>query len=152
MTDFLLFLGRLHVLTLHLPIGIVIVAVVVDFLARRERYKALAQAAPFLWGAAALSAVVTVALGYLHFAEGSFAGPSGSAHRLFGTTTAAVMLLGWWLATRRTATWLRPVVGVLALALVSVTGHFGGNLTHGPTFMLEYAPAFLRPLLGAETK
>ncbi len=152
MTDFLLFLGRFHVLALHLPIGIVIVAVVLDFAARRERYRALAQASPFLWGAAALSAVLTVALGYLHFAEGGFAGPSGNAHRLFGTTTAAVMLLGWWLATRPAATWLKPAVGVLALILVSVTGHYGGNLTHGSTFILEYAPGFLRSLLGAETK
>ena len=152
MTDFLFFLGRFHVLALHLPIGIVIVAVVLDFAARRERYKALAQAAPFLWGAAAVSAAVTVALGYLHFAEGGFAGPSGSAHRLLGTTTAVVMLLGWWLATRPTANWLRSVVGALALVLVSVTGHYGGNLTHGSTFMLEYAPGFLRSLLGVETK
>src|SRR6185503_10437787 len=105
MTDFLFFLGRFHVLALHLPIGIVIVAVAVDFLARRERYRALGQAAPFLWGAAALSAVLTVALGYLNFAEGSFAGPSGSAHRLFGTTTGVVMLLGWWLAARGTRSW-----------------------------------------------
>ncbi len=149
--DFLFFLGRFHVLALHLPIGIVIVAVVLDFVARRERYKALAQASPFLWGAAALSAVLTVALGYLHFAEGGFAGPSGNAHRLLGTTTAAVMLLGWWIATRPTATWLKPVIGVLALALVTVTGHYGGNLTPGSTFMLEYAPGFLRSLLGAET-
>jgi uncharacterized membrane protein/mono/diheme cytochrome c family protein len=152
MTDFLFFLGRFHVLALHLPIGIVIVAVVLDFAARRKRYRALTQASPFLWGAAALSAVLTVALGYLHFAEGGFAGPSGNAHRLFGTTTAVVMLLGWWLATRPAATWLKLAVGVLALALVSVTGHYGGNLTHGSTFILEYAPGFVRSLLGAETK
>jgi uncharacterized membrane protein/mono/diheme cytochrome c family protein len=152
MTDFLFFLGRFHVLALHLPIGIVLAAVVLDFAARRERYKALAQAAPFLWGAAAMSAVLTVALGYLHFAEGGFAGPSGSAHRLFGTTTAAVIVLGWWLAARPSAPWLKPAVGVLALVLVSVTGHYGGNLTHGSTFLVEYAPGFVRSLLGAETK
>ena len=152
MTDFLLFLGRFHVLALHLPIGIIIVAVVLDFAARRERYRALAQASPFLWGAAALSAVLTVALGYLHFAEGGFAGPSGNAHRLLGTATAVVMLLGWWIATRPAATWLKPAIGVLALVLVTVTGHYGGNLTHGSTFMLEYAPGFLRSLLGAERR
>jgi uncharacterized membrane protein len=150
MSDFLLFLGRFHVLALHLPIGIVIVAVVLDFAARSERYRALAQASPFLWGAAAVSAVLTVALGYLHFAEGSFAGPSGSAHRLFGTVTMLVMLLGWWLAARAPRTWLQPAVGVVALVLVSITGHYGGNLTHGPTFLLEHAPGFLRSLLGAE--
>ena len=152
MTDFLFFLGRFHVLALHLPIGIVIAAVAVDFTARRERYRALAQASPFLWGAAALSAVLTVALGYLHFAEGGFAGPSGNAHRLAGTTTAVVMLLGWWMATRSTPTWLQPAIGVLALVLVSVTGHYGGNLTHGPTFLVDYAPGVVRSWLGAEEK
>src|SRR5512143_2672129 len=152
MTDLLFFLGRFHVLALHLPIGIVVVAVVLDFAARRERYRALAQAATFLSGAAALSAVLTVALGYLHFAEGGFAGPSGNAHRLLGTTTAAVMLVGWWFATRPTDAWLKPAIGVLALALVTVTGHYGGNLTHGPTFLIEYAPGFLHTLLGSETK
>ncbi len=151
MHDFLLFLGRFHVLALHLPIGIVIVAVALDFTARRARYRALARAAPLLWGAAALSALLTVALGYLHFAEGEFAVPSGYAHRLFGTLTALVMVLGWWLAARGPAgsTWLRLGTGVVALVLVTITGHYGGNLTHGKTFLIEYAPAPLRGLLGA---
>ena len=81
MTDFVFFLGRFHVLVLHLPIGIVIVAVVLDFVARRERYRALAQVSPFLWGAAALSAVLTVALGYMHFAEGGYDGHLRLMHR-----------------------------------------------------------------------
>ena len=33
--------------------------------------------------------------------------------------------------------------------LVSLTGHYGGNLTHGTTFLSEYAPSFLRGLIGA---
>ena len=50
MQEFGFFLGRFHVLALHLPIGIVIAAVVLDWLARRPRYAALANAAPLLWG------------------------------------------------------------------------------------------------------
>jgi mono/diheme cytochrome c family protein len=99
-----------------------------------------------------VSAVLTVVLGYLHFAEGGFAGPSGNAHRLLGTATAGVMLLGWWLATRPVGAAPRLGIGVLALVLVSLTGHYGGNLTHGPTFLIEYAPGPLRSLFGAETK
>jgi uncharacterized membrane protein len=76
------FLGRFHVLLLHLPIGIVIAAVVLDWLARRPRYAPLASAAPLLWTLAAISAVLTAILGYLHFSEGSFPGPSAEAHRL----------------------------------------------------------------------
>jgi uncharacterized membrane protein len=144
------FLGRFHVLALHLPIGIVIAAVVLDWVARRPRYAALAGAAPLLWALAAISAVLTAALGYLHFGEGSFTGPSAEAHRLWGTITAVAAVEGWWLARGgERAGAVRLTAGVALLALVSLTGHYGGNLTHGTTFLGEYAPSFLRGLIGA---
>jgi uncharacterized membrane protein len=152
MQDFVFFVGRFHVLALHLPIGILIAAVVLDWLARRPRYAALAQASPFLWGAAALSALFTAVLGYLHFAEGAFTGPSAEAHRFWGTVTAVGALGGWWLAARggRSAPNVARLAGGIAmLVVVSITGHYGGNLTHGTTFLHEYAPSFLRELIGA---
>ena len=44
---------------------------------------------------------------------------------------------------------VRLATGIAMLALVSLTGHYGGNLTHGTTFLGEYAPPFLRSLIGA---
>ena len=155
MQDFVFFVGRFHVLALHLPIGIVIAAVVLDWVARRPRYAALAQASPFLWGVAAISAVFTAALGYMHFAEGGFTGASAEAHRFWGTLTAVAALGSWWLAARGRSTaagTMRLADGIVMLALVSITGHYGGNLTHGTTFLEEYAPKFLRSLLGAEAR
>jgi uncharacterized membrane protein/mono/diheme cytochrome c family protein len=153
MQDFLFFVGRFHVLVLHLPIGIVIVAVVLDWLARGGRAPALARVSPFLWGAAAISAVATGVLGYLHFAEGGFTGPSAEAHRLFGTITAIECVGVWWLSRSGPSPGaLRLSAGILTLALVSVTGHYGGNLTHGSTYLIEYAPGFLRSLIGAEER
>jgi uncharacterized membrane protein len=153
MQDFVYFLGRFHVLALHLPIGIICAAVVLDWVARSDRHARLAAVSPFLWGAAALSAVLTVVLGYMHFAEGSFTGPSASAHRVFGTAVAVFAVAVWWLS-RRAALYrkLNIATGIAALALVSVTGHFGGDLTHGSTFLWEYAPAPLRALFGAEAR
>jgi uncharacterized membrane protein/mono/diheme cytochrome c family protein len=150
MQEFGFFLGRFHVLALHLPIGIVIVAVVLDWLARKPRYAPLAGAAPLLWALAAASAVLTAALGYLHFGEGGFTGPSAEAHRLWGTITAVVAVAGWWLSRAPgRAGAARLAVGIAMLALVSITGHYGGNLTHGTTYLQEYAPSFLRGLIGA---
>jgi len=150
MQDFVFFLGRFHVLALHLPIGIVIAAVALDWLARRERHRALARVAPFLWGAAAVSGVLTAVLGYLHFAEGGFTGPSAESHRFYGTVTAVAAVFVWWLARQSAGAvdGLRLAAGLVMLALVSVTGHYGGNLTHGTTFLWEYAPAPLRALIG----
>lgn len=142
------FLGRFHVLVLHLPIGMVIAAVALDWIARRPRHAALAAAAPLLWGAAAVSAVVTALLGLLHFGEGGFTGPPAEAHRLWGIVTAVAAVAAWWLASRNAgrAGTLRLAAGAALLALVGVTGHYGGSLTHGTTYLAGYAPG-----LGAET-
>src|SRR6185503_1162430 len=151
MQDFVFFVGRFHVLVLHLPVGIVIAAVALDWVARRERYAALRPTSSFLWAAAAISAVATAVLGYMHFAEGGFTGASASSHRLFGTITALACVAVWWLASRSrgAAGALRLGAGIVMLVLVTLTGHYGGNLTHGTDYLRQYAPGFLRPLLGA---
>jgi hypothetical protein len=148
--DFIYFLGRFHVLVLHVPISLLLVAALADALSRRPRFRYLHAALPFLWGTAALSAVLTVVLGYMHFAEGGFEGRDGDAHRLFGTSLAAVSLVVWFLAVRARVFYLRlrtPLI-LIVIALVAVTGHFGGNLTHGASYLFgaSAAPPSAQPV------
>src|SRR5262252_4527083 len=152
MQDFIYFLGRFQVLVLHLPIGIILAAVAVDWIARSERFRALSAVSPFLWALAAVSAVATAALGYMHLAEGKFSGDAATAHRFFGTTVAVFTVVIWWLS-RRPELYKRVNIatGVVVLALVTITGHFGGNLTHGSSFLWQYAPGPLHSL-GAITE
>ncbi len=147
MQDFIYFLGRFHVLVLHLPIGIVLAAVALDWIARSERFRALGAVSPFLWALAAVSAVATAALGYMHAAEGGFSADAVAAHRFFGTSVAAFTVVVWWLAQRpELYKRVNVATGVVALALVAITGHFGGNLTHGSSFLWQYAPGPLHSL------
>ena len=71
------FLGRLHVLVLHIPIGIIVAILVLELLARKDKFRHLEAGSAFLWNAAAISAIVTVVFGYMHFAEGGFSGSAG---------------------------------------------------------------------------
>jgi uncharacterized membrane protein len=147
MQDFIYFLGRFHVLVLHLPIGIILAAVALDWIARKARFSGLAAVSPFLWGLAALSAIATAALGYMHFAEGKFSGDSATAHRFFGTCVAVFTVVVWWLSKRpELYKRVNIATGIAALALVAITGHFGGNLTHGSSFLWQYAPGPLHSL------
>jgi uncharacterized membrane protein len=149
--DFIYFLGRFHVLVLHIPIGVIVAILVLEWLARKKKYAHLESAAGFLWGVAAVSAVVTVVLGYMHFAEGGFEGPSGNQHRTFGTLLAVLVCIAAALRLSPFATSYRPVflpAAVLMFFLVSLVGHYGGNLTHGRTYLLEYAPQPLRSIAG----
>jgi len=149
--DFVYFLGRFHVLVLHLPIGMIVALFVLEYLSRKERYRYLEAASPYLWGATAISALVTVLLGYMHFAEGGFTGASGDQHRFFGTVTAVIATGVAFLRMGSFASGYKPLffpASLVLLVLVSITGHYGGNLTHGSTFLVEYAPQPLRSLAG----
>jgi uncharacterized membrane protein len=149
--DFIFFLGRFHVLVLHLPIGIILALFVLEYLSRKERYRYLEAASPYLWSATAISAVVTVVLGFMHFAEGSFTGPSGDQHRFYGTVVAVVAAGVALLRVSSFAPSYKPLffpASLVLLVLVSITGHYGGNLTHGSTYLVEYAPQPLRSLAG----
>ncbi len=153
--DFIYFLGRFHVLVLHLPLGIICVLFVMEWLARKEKYRHLEAALPFLWGATAVTALVTVTLGYMHFAEGDFVGSSAYQHRNFGTALALVATVVAVLRASHYAASYKPVffpASILLLFLAFITGHFGGNLTHGSTFLVEYAPQPLRALAGLQAR
>jgi len=153
--DFVYFLGRFHVLVLHLPIGMIVVLFVLEALSRKDKYRYLDAASPFLWGATAISALVTVLLGFMHFAEGAFTGPSAEQHRLFGTIVAVVATGVALLRVGSFAASYKPLfmpASLVLLLLVAITGHYGGNLTHGSTYLFEYAPQPLRSLIGLEPR
>lgn len=154
MTELTYFFGRFHVLVLHLPIGILLLAVLAEILSRRERYGALRPAVGFVWLAGALSAIVTVALGYMHASEGGFEGVALNVHRAAGTSLAVVATLIWVARTKLDDAYARlwPVGIVLVVGLLFATGHFGGNLTHGETYLVEYAPMPLQRLVGTAAR
>lgn len=149
--DLIYFLGRFHVLALHLPIGIIVVVFALEWLARKDKYQHLQSAAAFLWLAGAASAILTVALGYMHFAEGGFTGASAAQHRTFGTALAIIITVVAALRVSPFASNYQPVffpASILMVLLASITGHYGGNLTHGSTYLVEYAPQPIRSLAG----
>jgi hypothetical protein len=150
MTDFMYFLGRFHVLALHLPIGILLLAVLLEILSRRPRLRALEGSMQMVWLVGAISALATVVLGYMHAAEGGFDGPVVNMHRWSGTLLALFAFLVW--ACRAefprayAKGWMVAVLGTTLLLFA--TGHYGGNLTHGSAYLAQFAPGPLRTWAG----
>ncbi len=181
--QFIWFLGRFHVLILHLPLGILTLAVALEILVRFRPFRFLENAVAPAWIAGAISALATVALGVMHATENSFEDMDAvEAHGWAGVTLASVACLIAILRTRLhpvaiwpawpgpetvarlydavqpafapgaavdrgyNKLWGVPVAAVLFLMFL--TGHLGGNLTHGDTYLLQYAPGPVRVLAG----
>jgi uncharacterized membrane protein len=181
---FIWFLGRFHVLIVHLPLGILTLAVAFEIMVRFKPFKFLESALGPVWIAGALSAVGTVCLGLMHASEASFQDmPAVDAHREAGTLLCVAACVVALLRLRMHPvamwpTWVQPakavrpiyqavqpffargafldrayakiwIVPVLVItALMFVTGHLGGNLTHGESYLVEYAPNPIRVAMG----
>ena len=138
-------LGRLHVMTVHFPIALLIAAVLIEFL--RRRGSAWPDRA-VLWclGLGALSAAAVAGLGWIH-AEAEPLGRTLALtlerHRWAGIATSAVALaaFAFALAAKGRASEGRAqtlrVLLVFAAAGVAVSGHLGAELVWGPGYVLE---------------
>lgn len=151
MEQFIWFLGRFHVLILHLPLGILTLAVAFEILARFRPFKSLESTLSALWVAGALTAIATVVLGFMHASEDSFQDmPAVEAHRWagIGLCVAACLIAVLRTRLRQIEPKLRgPSVAIIVILMI-LTGHLGGNLTHGDAYLIQYAPEPIRALAG----
>lgn len=147
-----LFLGRLHPLIVHLPIGFLLLTVLLEVLGAMRRFAVLREAVPLALFVTALSAIVAVLAGVLLGSSGGYNGSLVGWHERLGITLAAVVSLAaalryvWRAGGVR---WIRHAYTAslgAAVALLLVTGHLGGTLTRGPDYLTEYLPAPLEPI------
>lgn len=131
------FLGKLHPLVVHLPIGLLPLAALFYWLGKRESYAFLNSAIPITLLASFLTAFAAIVFGFLLAKEGGYDGNTLFWHKWLGIGVGVISLAGWWLTRRGTpqnGNTSALVLG-LGLLLITLTGHFGGSLTHGEDYL-----------------
>ncbi|MEK6476345.1 c-type cytochrome domain-containing protein [Catalinimonas sp. 4WD22] len=157
-SDLVLFFGRFHPLILHLPIGFLLIAFVLEILSRFKRFEAYKPAVGFVLFLGAISAVVAAALGLMLAQGGGYGEELLSLHQWLGiaaAVTAIVAFLLNWQASKQASPGLdKAYVSVLSVMVVVLmaAGHYGGSLTHGSDYLTQYMPNPLRAVAGLEPK
>lgn len=128
-------LGRLHILVLHLPIGFLILAFLLELAARRSA-PALRPSVGFalFWGM--VSAVLTAAFGYLLSLDGSYDESLLNWHKWLGFGTAGLSVVLYLLNKKQAVAPLYLPLFIVTMLALAGTGHFGGSITHGSDFLL----------------
>ena len=132
------FLARLHLLLLHLPIGILALGAVLEMIARWRQRPAWRPAIQMLlfWGM--VSALFTAFCGWLLAGRGDYDPVLLTQHKYWGFGVAWLSVAVWWLRNSR---WYFPVLLACVVATVGA-GHVGGSLTHGKGYLLvPFEPA-----------
>ena len=142
MADWITFIGRFHPLWVHLPIGFLVLAVLLKAYGDWRKSDSFREAVSFSLLLGTGSAAIAATLGYLLSQSGGFEGNLLDIHQIGGWVTVLLAGLAWGMSrsTRAFSTAVQyPVYGFLLVAL-SVTGHYGGSLTHGADYLTAYAP------------
>lgn len=134
-------LGRAHPIAVHFPIAFLLGAALADLLALVALREALGHARRFCLWLASPAAVVAAFAGWMA-AEVHTSSPTLTQHRWMGVGTAALALLALIASEVRSragpgSPWtLRSrLLLLLTAVLVGVTAHWGGTITHGPSYL-----------------
>ncbi len=149
------FIGRFHPLIVHLPIGFLLLAGLMQLLAltSKKNYRKLAPAISFtvFWGACAC--VAACLMGWLLARGGGYDEETLFWHKWLGIGLTILTFFGWLLKNRKSRlpnSVFYFTLGLMIL-LITATGHLGGNLTHGSTYLLQYAPPLFQNVFGYQT-
>jgi uncharacterized membrane protein len=151
--NIIVFLGRFHPLIVHLPIGFLLMAGLLQVFANKNKSLNLNAAVAFtlFWGT--LASLGAVFIGWLLSLQGGYDANTLFWHKWLGILVTVLSLFGWILKTEKIKV-KKAVFSwtlITIILLVSVSGHLGGSLTHGESYLTHYAPNFIKKIAGLNT-
>lgn len=147
--EFMNWLGRFHPLVVHLPIGILIAAVVFHWIAHRRPGWKGSDVVSTLYLLGVLSAAFAVFSGWMLAKEGGYQANTIFWHRWLGILVLIISVFLWRSSRNSGVAPMRWLSFLLFAGLVWV-GHLGGKMTHGEEYLVENAPEFLKKLVAYE--
>lgn len=122
------YIGRFHPLLVHLPIGILLFGFAL-MLYQKVRKVDVTEAISLAWLAGAVAALLSCGAGWLLVQSGDYEAEAVQVHQWTGLATAALSFLTYAFTKYR---WMLASATVI---LLTIAGHYGGNLTHGERYL-----------------
>lgn len=140
------FLGRLHPLIVHFPIGLLVAALILEIYSWRRNDQTFRMGQQIILVVAAIGAFAAAVFGLLLKEQDEYIGNTLTIHQWTGIATgllAASTLYFFRLSGQRNNNQLLNVYRAFLLFSVigvSIAGHYGASLTHGPDYLTEVLP------------
>ncbi len=138
-------LGRLHPLIVHFPIGLLVVALFLEWLTLNGKRPGLREGINWMVYLGAFSAVLATSLGWFLRTFDDYTGELVQLHQNLGITTAILSIIAAFLLQKTIAGKMPNYLAyrsllVLSVISLTITGHLGANLTHGEDFLSSVLP------------
>ena len=131
------FFGHFHVVLVHLPIGILLLACVFQWLERRPKFSSLHVATNIALLIGMICAILSALTGYLLSFSGDYDEGLVITHQWFGISVAAVSIAMFYFHSKAASFKTQVSISILLFVLIIITGHLGGSLTHGSDYLTK---------------
>jgi uncharacterized membrane protein len=144
--DILIFFGRFHSLVVHLPLGFLMLAIILELIFRFGNMEHFKPMVKFIWLMSAISGFISVLMGFALSMGGGYDETTLFLHKFSGIALVIISCVCYMLSSARLplsprgSDILYNSFVLLAVISTMVTGHLGGSLTHGSNYLVEYAP------------
>lgn len=150
MLDFIIpLIGRFHPLIVHLPIGFILMALLLMYYPKKDKLPILpAIEIALLWSS--ITAVLACISGFLLYTSEGYAFETVQNHLILGLVTALICLLLFFQLKKSKNLNSRKIHfnSVILVISLMLTGHLGGNLTHGEAYLIEVLPESIQSAFG----
>jgi mono/diheme cytochrome c family protein len=128
--------GHAHPALLHMPFGLFLALLLIEFLAVWRKQPPAGPTRSLLVALLVVSSVVAAGSGWFLGQESDYGGDTLETHKKLGIAVAVASLLLGLCAWRSWRTLYGASLGA-GFVLLLVAGHYGGSMTHGEGFLLE---------------
>jgi uncharacterized membrane protein len=129
------FIGRFHPALVHLPIGILLMGILLQWLSASPKYNVSDNVVRIVLLIGTACAILSCITGFFLSSSDDYETDLVSLHMWMGIGVAAASLLFLQRILTKRKDSITKLTSVSLLVLIVLTGHFGGSLTHGPDYM-----------------
>ncbi|HNT19703.1 MAG TPA: hypothetical protein PKL70_04690 [Saprospiraceae bacterium] len=127
--------GRFHPLLVHLPVGILVLACLAGLVLPKEKINTYLGVFRIVYFSGLFFSILAVLSGLNLAGQGTYDEVNLSQHKWSGISIMALCLLLIWQSRLSGSKTLFRLINGLTLMILTLTGHLGGSMTHGPDYL-----------------
>jgi len=131
------FIGRFHPVLVHLPIGILLIGLLLQWLSSKEKYLINKEVIKVVILCGMIAAIISCITGYMLSLSGDYDKTVKDWHMWMGIGVAVISIVVYVKINYAQYGIQYKILSVVLFLLILVTGHLGGTLTHGANYLTE---------------
>lgn len=139
MSRFLEYSGQTHLLFVHLPIGMMLLALVFQRMGRKPKNAVFRSVVPTTLLVASAFAILSCISGYLISRQGDYDAFELRWHLWLSVVLTVLSVIAWRFSGRPPGSWQvdvwRNFISVAIFILMLITGYLGSSLSHGKGYL-----------------